>query len=257
MLTVPVRTIRSTGRQPLLIIGTKPSDAEHLEPLIGALAGNFTVVALELRGINIIPDELHPEPTPERRADDVAALIDGLGACPTNVFGVGAGAVTSLALLDRYPAHVMKLVIHEPPLLELLPDAIRERAMIAEIVDALHRKGPQAAWELFLAHPELHADRPVVEGRSLEQELVASAPFLAYSMPASTSYLPDITALARQGSPIVVGVGAESGSLPTFQTSISLAELLGTLPIEFPGDTFGYLQHPVEFAEVLARFDNG
>jgi hypothetical protein len=142
--------------------------------------------------------------------------------------------------------------------LELLPDPIRERAMVAEIVDALHRKGPQAAWELFLAHPELHADRPVVvEGRPLEQELVASAPFLAYSMPASTSYLPDISALARQDSPILVGVGAESGRLPTFQTSISLAELLGTSPIQFPGDTFGYLQHPVEFAEVLARLIMG
>jgi pimeloyl-ACP methyl ester carboxylesterase len=83
--------------QPLLIIGAKPRDAEYLEPLIGALAGDFTVVALELRGIDIIPDELHPEPTPERRADDVAALIDVLGAGPTNVFGVGAGAARSLS----------------------------------------------------------------------------------------------------------------------------------------------------------------
>lgn len=247
----------SGAGQPLLVIGIKPRDAEFLEPMIGALAGKFTVIPLELRGIDIIPDELRPEPTPERRADDVAALIDLFGAGPMNVFGTGAGAVAGLALIDRHPARVLKLVVHEPPLLRLVPDAISERGMINEVVDTLQQKGVQAAWELFLAHPELHANRPVVEGRSLEQELVASAPFLACSMPASTSYLPDISALARHDSPIIIGVGAESGGLPTFRAAISLAGLLGTPPFEFPGDTFGHLQHPVEFAAALARLIMG
>jgi hypothetical protein len=50
---------------------------------------------------------------------------------------------------------------------------------------------------------------------------------------------------------VVVGIGAVSGGLDTYQPSTALAKLLGTSPVEFPGGHGGFLGQPKEFADVL------
>ena len=47
--------------------------------------------------------------TPELRADDLAALLDALGAESADVFG-SSGGVTGLALVARHPGRVRTLV---------------------------------------------------------------------------------------------------------------------------------------------------
>ncbi|MFF1644665.1 alpha/beta fold hydrolase [Streptomyces sp. NPDC058240] len=54
----------------------------------------------------------------------MAAIVDALGADSADVFGSSGGAVTGLALVARHPARVRTLVAHEPPVMELLPDAV-------------------------------------------------------------------------------------------------------------------------------------
>jgi hypothetical protein len=50
---------------------------------------------------------------------------------------------------------------------------------------------------------------------------------------------------------VVVGIGADSRHLITYRTSTALADLLGTQPVEFPGDHGGFLGLPEEFAKRL------
>ncbi|MFC7645951.1 alpha/beta fold hydrolase [Streptosporangium lutulentum] len=84
------------------------------------------------------------------RADDVAALLDALGAESADVFGSSGGAVTGLALVARHPGRVRTLVAHEPPLLELLPDVVERRAAVDDIIETFHREGHEAAWKKFM-----------------------------------------------------------------------------------------------------------
>jgi hypothetical protein len=64
-------------------------------------------------------------------------------------------------------------------------------------------------------------------------------------------YMPNVSALLKSGTKIVVGVGETSdGSLP-YRTSIALAERLGTAPVRFPGGHGGYNDDPAAFAEKL------
>ncbi|WP_329198248.1 hypothetical protein [Streptomyces sp. NBC_01435] len=76
---------------------------------------------------------------------------------------------------------------------------------------------------------------------------------LHYELRGTARFVPDIAALTVAPTRVVVGVGADSGGLVTYRTSVALAELLGTPPVEFPGDHGGFLGQPEKFAEALRR----
>ncbi|MFK8907538.1 hypothetical protein [Streptomyces sp. YS-3] len=56
------------------------------------------------------------------------------------MFGSSGGAVTGLAPVTRQPGQIRTLVAHEPPLLELLPDAAAQRAATDDIIATFHRE---------------------------------------------------------------------------------------------------------------------
>jgi pimeloyl-ACP methyl ester carboxylesterase len=246
------------GNGPLLLVMGAPMDAGAFAPLAGALAGDYTVVTHDPRGItNSTLDDPEQDSTPELRADDVAAVLDALGADSADVFGTSGGAVTGLALVTQHPGRVRTLVAHEPPLLELLPDAAERRAHVDDIIETFHREGIGAAWMKFMETSGFEdendgAPAPPPEEPSL-QDLANSARFFAHELRHTTRYVPDITALKASATRIVVGIGVDSGGLSTYPTSIALAELLGVQPADFPGDHGGFLEQPVEFAEKLRK----
>ncbi|MER6945804.1 alpha/beta hydrolase [Nonomuraea sp. NPDC000554] len=245
--------IRGSG--PLLLVVGAPMGAAAFAPLADALAADHTVLTHDPRGIAGSPlDDPEQDSTPELRADDVAALLDALGAESADVFGSSGGAVTGLALVARHPGRVRTLVAHEPPLLELLPDAAERRATVEDIVATFHREGHEAAWRKFMISSGFDEDAaPPQQGEPSQQDLADSARFFAHELRGTTRYVPDVAALTAGPARVVVGIGATSGGLVTHPTSTALAELLGTPPVVFPGDHGGFLWKPVEFAEVLRK----
>jgi pimeloyl-ACP methyl ester carboxylesterase len=259
--------VRGTG--PVLLVLGAPMAAADFGTLADALAGDRTVVTQDPRGISGSRlDDPEQDSTPELRADDAAALLDALGVESADVFGSSGGAVTGLALVARHPGRVKTLVAHEPPLLELLPDAAERRAGIENTIEAFHRNGLGAAWMTFMANsrsdlgaePEDQQQRqeqpaheqPAHEQPS-EQSLANGRHFFTHEIRGTTRYLPDIPALTSGRSRVIVGFGADSAGLVTLQTSLALAELLGSTPVEFPGDHGGFIGHPAEFAATMKK----
>jgi pimeloyl-ACP methyl ester carboxylesterase len=259
--------IRGSG--PTLLVLGAPMAAADFDSLAAALASDHTVVTHDPRGIaGSRLDDPEQDSTPELRADDAVALLDALGVESADVFGSSGGAVTGLALLARHPGRVKTLVAHEPPLLELLPDAAARRAGIENTIAAFHRDGLGAAWMTFMANsrsdlraePAEHqrpneqlADEQPTHEQPSEESLANGRHFFTHEIRGTTRYLPDIPALTSGRSRVIVGVGAESAGLVTLQTSLALAELLGSTPLEFPGDHGGFIGHPTEFAAVLRK----
>ncbi|GHG45606.1 alpha/beta fold hydrolase [Streptomyces griseocarneus] len=247
------------GAGPVLLLLGSPMGLAAFAPLAGALAADYTVVTHDPRGIaGSALDDPEQDSTPELRADDVAALLDVVGADTADVFGSSGGAVTGLALVERHPGRVRTLVAHEPPLLELLPDAAARRAMVDDIVETFHRDGPEAAWRKFMAGSGLDAgdggDAPAaVPDEPSPADLVDGARFFAHELRHTTRYVPTTGALTAGPARVVVGIGADSGGLETYRTSMALCELLGSLPVEFPGEHVGFLERPEEFADVLRK----
>ncbi|MGV0808024.1 alpha/beta fold hydrolase [Mycolicibacterium setense] len=248
--------VRGTG--PLLIILGAPMSAAEFAPLAHALAGDHTVVTADPRGIaGSSVDDPTQDSTPNLRADDVVAILDDLGAASADVFGSSGGAVTALALVARHPDRVRTVVAHEPPLLELLPDADAQRAATEDIIATFDRDGMFAAWGKFMANAgfdvpsDAPSDAPEMPDMPppSDQDLRDAAHFFTHELRATTRYLPDVEAL--KNAAVVLGLGEESGHLLTQRTTTALAERLGVRPVMFPGDHGGFIGAPGVFADAL------
>ena len=136
MLDVPGARLyyerRGTGL--LLLIGS-PMDSTGFAGLASVLAGRYTVVTYDPRGIgNSTRKDTTSDVTPGQQADDVHRLLAALGGAPADIFGSSGGAVVGLALVTAHPGRVRTLVAHEPPVIELLPDSAQLRAEVQDIL---------------------------------------------------------------------------------------------------------------------------
>ncbi|MFZ4189340.1 alpha/beta fold hydrolase [Streptomyces pseudogriseolus] len=262
------------GRPPLMMIG-QPMDASGF----ATLASRFperTVVTYDPRGLGrSVRKDGRTDHAPRTQADDVHAVIEALGAGPVEMFASSGGAVTALAVVEKYPSDVTTLVAHEPPLITLTPDgpaAVRARARVRE---AYEERGwgagmaafvAMASWageftDAYFAQPP--AD-PAAFGMPTEDDGSRDDPLLSDRSWAVSGYRPDADAITAAPTRVVIAVGEESEDLLTARTSAAAAELLGLKVVVFPshhggfcGGEFGYPGKPDEFALRLRQVLDG
>ncbi len=143
------------GRGPLLVMMPGGSaDAGIYDTLAAGLADRWTVVAFDPRGYS--RSTLHGpagEQLPGAHSEDIARLIELLSpdGAPAAVFGSSSSAIVALELLSRRPGLVGRVVAHEPPLVELLPDPAAGRAVFAAVRESFLRDGVEAAMATMAA----------------------------------------------------------------------------------------------------------
>ncbi|MFE2392988.1 alpha/beta fold hydrolase [Streptomyces althioticus] len=262
------------GRPPLLMIG-QPMDATGF----ATLAARFperTVVTYDPRGLGrSVRKDGRTDHTPRTQADDVHAVIEALGAGPVEMFASSGGAVTALAVVEKYPSDVTTLVAHEPPLITLTPDgpaAVRARAGVRE---AYEERGCGAGMAAFVAMTSWAGEftdayfaqppaDPAAFGMPTEDDGSRDDPLLSDRSWAVSDYRPDADAITAAPTRVVIAVGEESENLLTARTSAAAAELLGQKAVVFPshhggfcGGEFGHPGKPDEFALRLREVLDG
>jgi pimeloyl-ACP methyl ester carboxylesterase len=264
-LTVPGARLsyEVSGAGPvLLIVPGGPADAASWAPFAPLVEDGFTVVRYDPRGISHsrlddpvdVPAAVH--------ADDAARLLETVGDEPAYVLGHSGGAIIALALVERHPELVQTLVAHEPPLATFLPAGDPRRAEGQAIYETYLAEGGEAAMARFMASAGMDMDEqgPPADLNPEAAEAMAQAMasiwqnldfFFAHYLLPITSYEPNITALKTGPARVVVGIGEDSAGQETYDTSLALAERLGSEPIFFPGDHIGMTTHPEAFAETL------
>lgn len=251
------------GAGPLLVIVGSPMAAAEFTAIAHAMATDRTVVTLDPRGYGASGlDDPDSPSTPDIRADDVVAILDELGAETADVFGSSGGAVTGLALVTNHPGRVGMLIAHEPPLLELLPDAVAQRAATDSITATFHRDGPGPAWGAFMVNAGFEPGDgpppgPEPTASEMARQLAESARFFDHDLPSTTRYVPDAESLRESTTRVVIGLGETSARLLTAATSRAASSLLGAQLAMFPGGHGGFMEAPGAFAdrlrEVLAQ----
>lgn len=261
-------------RPPLFMIG-QPMEAAGFR----ALAARFpdrTVITYDPRGIGrSVRRDGRVDHAPEVQAEDIHAVVEALGAGPVEMFASSGGAVTALALVAAYPADVVTLVAHEPPLIPMLPDAAaaeRARAAVREVYEA---KGFGAGMAAFLAMTSWQgeytdeyfaqpAPDPAQFGMPTEDDGSRDDPLLSDRSWAVSGYRPDVAAVTAAPTRVVIAVGEETGNTFTGRTAVATAELLGRRASVFPShhggfldDEFGYAGQPDAFARRLREVLNG
>jgi pimeloyl-ACP methyl ester carboxylesterase len=252
--------VRGSGPVLLMIPGG-PMDAEGFKGIAERLADQYTVVTYDCRGNSRSPMEgSWDELSVGLFADDAHRLLDAVSADQADVLGSSGGATYGLDLVARYPGRVRTLIAHEPPVSELLPDAARYHALNEQVGETYRREGTFAALGLFTKGVGFDDGGPMPPpGEQTDEAAAAGARvggnlelFAGRLIPIIGNYEPDLVALQRSPTRIVVGVGDEStpGQM-VYQTAHALAERLGGPPAAFPGGHGGFASHPDGFAARL------
>lgn len=262
-LNVPGATLyyETHGSGPtLLVIPGGPQDAGVFADLARRLVGRYTVVTYDPRGNSRSRFDGDPAMLElDVQGDDAAALLRAHGDGPAYVFGTSGGAQIGLNLTARYPELVRVLVAHEPPTAMLLGDPSAALAADEALYDLYRREGVDAAMALFFGANDLEnaaaappETAPTPEAAETFVRVSGNFEYwLAHGMLPLARYRPDVEAL-RHGEPrVVVGIGEASAGQPIDEMGRALAEHLGSEPVVFPGDHFGFESHTDAFVETL------
>lgn len=247
--------VRGSGPVLLVMLGGS-TDPAMATPLAELLSGRYTVITYDRRGYSRSPlTAASGEHPVALHADDALRLLDAAGPEPAHVFATHAGALIGLDLLARHPGRVRRLVAHEPPAFELLPDAGRWRRMADEALALFAREGTGAAMRRMGEETGLAAPGPPAPGlpawiHDMLTRMAANAdPNLRYELRAFSRYVPDAAAL--RDAPVVMAYGAGDVGTVFHRATLAVAGLLGREAVELPGDHVGYLRDPAAFAEAL------
>jgi hypothetical protein len=132
---------------------------------------------------------------------------------------------------------------------------------MAKFIALVSYEGPIPADYLDQPAPD-----PAMFGLPTEDDGTRNDPLTGQNMITCTHYQPDLDALRRASTRIVLAYGAESGDILARRATDGIAERLGKTPVAFPGDHGGFMGgeygqtgKPDEFAaklrEVLSAAD--
>lgn len=246
------------GRGPvLLLIGAGAADAASFNGIATHLADHYTVVSYDRRGYSRSPlDDPQEEQRLETHSDDAHRLLAILSNEPAYVFGSSGGAKIGLDLAIRHPWQLLTLVAHEPPVMELLPEA--EHPAMGLPLDAGRPRTPLDNLQKFreilgVSYEDREPDAEVpYELPEAKARLAANRAFLVtHEATMYPRYTLDIAALSATPTRIVIAAGQASRGHFPHRVATLLTERLKTAVVEFPSHHAGYVSHPRAFAEQL------
>ncbi len=253
------------GQGPLLLlIPGGAGGAAAFDGIVDDLAAEYTVATYDPRGMSRSTlDDPEAEQRVAEHADDALRILDLLSPGePARVFGSSSGAIAAVHLLTAHPERVERLVAHEPPLVEVLPDAAEHRALVARVQETFRAEGLMPAMAVFAAgmkkggetaEPKAELKLPPQAAARAERTMANLPYFVGRIVPRFMSYAPDVHRLEALSDRLVLACGQDSrGELP-YRPAAFLAERLGTELLHFPGGHTGLTTHPAEFGELLRK----
>jgi pimeloyl-ACP methyl ester carboxylesterase len=246
----------------LLCITGGPTDAGMYSDLAGRLADRYTVVAYDQRGHSRSTLEHDGRDIPVSvHASDAARILAAMGNEPADVYGSSGGGTIGLELVASRPELVRTLVVHEAPLMELLPDADRWRAAFDDLYETGRADGVFAAMAKFGAlveaggptySEEMAQSEPTPQAQEMMGRMMGNFDlFIAHEVRQIGKYVPEIDVLRSVTTRIVSAVGEASGEQAARRATLALGERLDTPVTYLPGAHGGWGSDPQEFADRL------
>ncbi|WP_329413913.1 alpha/beta hydrolase [Nocardia vinacea] len=270
----------------LVLISGGGGDAGMYEAVVPLLADSFRVITFDRRGNSRSPlTEPRAAIDVATQAADVIAVLDAYAIERAHIFGSSGAAIITLELLAASEDRLIDAIVHEPPLVQLLPVESPARQEIADIGALAVAKSPMRAFAAFgvLTMPNV----PWILRSSPGQTLLAGASRVSLAIGAALrritrtqpstmtrqlnnadlllrrelpafcfDYHPDLAALRKVEVPWRLATGRESVDKPYYVAAHALADELGRDCVEFPGGHVPYQLQPEQFvARLVALFD--
>ena len=140
----------------LLLIHGAMEDAGFYSSAADILAGKFTAVSYDRRCNSRSSGDRNIDMTVAQQARDAASVINTMGFDKAVVIGRSGGALIGLELAAIRPELIHFLIVHEAPVIELLPEpkAQRWRTFVDEIYTKNQREGWEACTDRIHVFPD-------------------------------------------------------------------------------------------------------
>jgi pimeloyl-ACP methyl ester carboxylesterase len=253
--------LRGAGPVLLLIAGGN-GDAVPFQALASALAEDFTVLTYDRRGFSrsVVTESVDDHHRFTVDIEDASRLLDLVSDDPAFVFGSSSGAIIALELLLKHPEQLTKVVAHEPPLINLLPDAGHWHSFFSTVHATAARSGTTAAMAQFGAQIGLESPQlPPIE--TLPPHVIDMLTrmeqnnefFLEHELRQYTDVTINLAQLRKLSTHVVLAGGSESHQFLPYRPNLVLSDELNLPIVDFPGNHVGYLTHPAEFGTQLRK----
>lgn len=244
------------GRGPsILLIAGGGLDGGTFGPLAEILAGEFTVVDYDRRGLSRSPRPTGWSQTSiAEQADDASGLLRALHLAPAAVVGNSLGALIALELLLRHPGVVQGAsLLDTGPLDAAIPNR-RERMPMPDAVRlALASGGDEAQRAGFEALLRFLGIWDVMDMASRRRIIGNAEVFFNYETALLSSYRPDEVRLQNNRLPVQVGAGERTPALMR-EMAEWLASQLNVTVDTIPGGHLAYVEHPEDVAKAIKSF---
>ncbi|WP_050460935.1 alpha/beta fold hydrolase [Herbaspirillum autotrophicum] len=230
----------------LLVVGGNGDSRRYIE-LSSRLADSYTVVRYDRRASCRSSGDAAADLDMAQQGRDAAALIRALAAGPAYVFGNSGGASIALALTEGHPELVRGLVVHEPPVMRILPDADQQMALVDGVYATYQAQGTGPAMRQFamsLIGFSPSAAAPGDQGGNMDR-------FMAHEYLLIGRYLPDLGKIRRDGVPVIACAGSASLDAYYARTAKVAAEILACPYVEIAGHHLAFVTDPDLFATEL------
>lgn len=171
-----------------------------------------------------------------QQARDTASIIETIGEGKAIVVGRSGGAVIGLELAATRPELIDFLIVHEPPVIELLKETEvqRWRSFVNEVYDKSLHDGSDVAQTEFMKALVNVPSNPYPP--DLNERLSGNVDyFFKYEFRAFYGYLPKISTIRNNKVGIVTATGIESNDAYYVRATRALAAELGCNHVDFPG----------------------
>lgn len=218
--------------EPLVIVHGSWLDHQEWMPVAWQLADSFRVIAYDRRGHS------NSEPSCDQGsfaedADDLAALIEDVAGAPAHVVGHSSGAIIALTLAAARPELLRTLILHEPPLFDLLADDPEARPLLQRVGLALATVREKLENDQHEAAARQFADDVAFGAGAWERQLstadrermIRNAPTFLDELRQPARLRLDLQRLADLKAPVLLTEGSASAPLRAM-TSTKLVQAL-------------------------------
>ena len=243
-LRYEVRTRQSS--RPLLLLIPGCTGIVTFASLAAHFAATFTVVSYDRRGYAGSFQATPPtsEENLQVNGDDAAALIQHFSPnMPATVFGTSGGGMISFELIRRHGNLVRTLVLHEPPVMSVLPvtERLEWEDTLKAISDAYRSGGIREATPIFGKGFCNAQDAQAMAGAmTAEDSLKDTDYFYQHEIDQVKIYKLDVGVLAQNKQKLLFTGGRDSKDFKPYRPLEIIGQQLGIQVVDLAGGHVGY-----------------
>jgi pimeloyl-ACP methyl ester carboxylesterase len=255
--------VRGEG-QPLLLIPGGGGDGWWYTPVAELLSDEYKVITYDRRANARSTMNFPQNFEISQQSRDAVAVLHAAGERSACIFGNSSGAVISLDLAKSHPQAIKAVIVHEPPLATVHPNAKKWQRFFASVYLTAFQLGSGMAALRFALGVGLPLRASINGSKELKLHIEkhneirmsnndTSDVLIKQELLPVTNYAPDIEAINKNGVKVFMANGKISVDKKRFfaETAPILAEKLGCEMISFPGHHISFFDMPNEWAATL------